>query len=103
MGVSTILRRLMAIALLTFAFPSSTLANLSGNAAQRIDADVHVCISWFEVKRSTARSLLTAAALHSGAACGRMYLSHEPSGWSPVAGERVPKPPARDAANEYRR
>jgi hypothetical protein len=34
------LRRLKAIALLTLAFPSSTLEDLNGNMAQRIDADV---------------------------------------------------------------
>src|ERR1035438_3115067 len=80
----------MATAPLTFAFPSSTLADLSGNTAQRIDAEVYVCISWCDVKRSTVRSLLTAAALHSGEVCGRMYLSHEPSGWSSRGGRATP-------------
>ena len=90
MGVSTILRRIMAIALLTFAFPSSTLSDVSGNTAQPIDADLHTWIAWFDVKDLTARSLLTPA-LHSEAACGRMYLSHEPSGWSSREGRATPR------------
>src|ERR1035438_1565654 len=67
----------------------STLADVSGNTAQPIDADMHACISWFDVKDLTARSFVTPA-LHSKAACGKMYLSHEPSGWSSRGGRATP-------------
>jgi hypothetical protein len=39
----------------------------------------------------TMTNSLLIPALHSGEACGRTYLSHEPSGWSSRGGRAAPR------------